>query len=194
MILNDIEILNRVRPNDPPIFFRPMIDPFEAQQVKEDPALGKVISYGLSSFGYDVRLGTQFKIFNGRFVVDPKNFDARGFDTVNTGEPVTIAANSFVLGQSFEYIRMPRDTIAICLGKSTYARCGIVVNVTPLEPEWEGHITIEISNTTPNAAIVYPLEGICQLLFLTHQAGPMVSYADRNGKYMGQTGVTGPMV
>lgn len=187
MILNDVEIAKRCI--DPTI--RPMIDPFTNTQVKVDEE-GKLISYGLSSFGYDIRVATEFKIFTNVHcpVVDPKNFDPRNFIDITSRKPVQIPANSFALCRSLEKLTIPRDLVVVAIGKSTYARCGIVCNVTPLEPEWEGHITIEISNTTPNPALIYPNEGICQLLFFRHPDGCRTSYADKGGKYQGQEGVT----
>ncbi len=165
-----------------------MIEPFVDAQKREG-----VISYGLSSYGYDARVGTDFKIFTNvnSSVVDPKNFDQQSFVDRNT-EVCIIPPNSFALARTVEYFRIPRDVLVICLGKSTYARCGLIVNVTPLEPEWEGQVTIEISNTTPLPAKVYANEGVCQFLFLKGEGAPEVSYADRKGKYMGQRGVALP--
>lgn len=167
-----------------------MIDPFCYEQVKWRTSVDKVISYGLSSFGYDIRLASEFKVFTNlhTVIVDPKNFDEKAFVSVER-EHVLIPPNSFVLGRSFEHIIMPPDVIAICIGKSTYARCGIVVNVTPLEPGWAGYITIEISNTTPLPAKVYAGEGIAQLLFF-RGSQPQVTYASRGGKYQDQKGIT----
>lgn len=167
---------------------RGMIEPFVDRQTREG-----VISYGLSSYGYDARVARDFRIFTDidNVVVDPKSFDARSF-VERTGDSCVIPPNSFALARTIEYFRIPRDILVICLGKSTYARCGMIVNVTPLEPEWEGHVTLEISNTTPLPARVYADEGICQFLFLRGAAEPEVSYADRAGKYMKQTGVTLP--
>jgi dCTP deaminase len=165
-----------------------MIDPFHESQVR-----GGVISFGVSSYGYDMRIADEFKIFTNinNTIVDPKNFDPRSF--VNyIGETCIIPPNSFVLGHSVEYFRIPRDVLVICLGKSTYARCGIVVNVTPLEPEWEGHVTIEISNTTPLSARIYANEGIAQLIFLGCSEICGTSYADKSGKYQAQKGITLP--
>lgn len=164
-----------------------MIEPFVEAQKREG-----VISYGLSSYGYDARVADEFHIFTDvdSAVVDPKNFAANSFVT-RRGD-IIIPPNSFALAHTVEYFRIPRDVLVVCLGKSTYARCGIIVNVTPLEPEWEGQVTIEISNTTPLPARIYANEGICQFLFF-QGAGPCeVSYADRAGKYMGQSGVTPP--
>jgi dCTP deaminase len=165
-----------------------MIQPFVESQRREG-----VISYGLSSYGYDARLADEFKIFTNvdNAVVDPKVFSDQGFVT-RRGPTCIIPPNSFVLCHTIEYFRIPRDVLVICLGKSTYARCGLIVNVTPLEPEWEGQVTIEISNTTPLPARIYANEGICQFLFLQGSAPPEVSYADRKGKYMGQRGVALP--
>jgi len=165
-----------------------MIEPFHEDQVG-----GGVISFGVSSYGYDMRIADEFKIFTNinNTIVDPKNFDPRSF--VNySGETCIIPPNSFVLGRSVEYFRIPRDVLVICLGKSTYARCGIVVNVTPLEPEWEGHVTIEISNTTPLPARIYANEGIAQLIFLGCSETCATSYADKSGKYQAQKGITLP--
>jgi dCTP deaminase len=162
-----------------------------------------VISYGLSSYGYDFRIADEFKIFTSvnpdlfktgqPVIVDPKNFTEHSFVNYK-GSVCVIPPNSFALGRSVEYFRIPRNVTAICVGKSTYARCGIVSNVTPLEAEWEGHITIEISNTAPLPAKIYANEGICQVLFLEGNEPCEVSYADRRGKYMGQQGITLPKV
>jgi dCTP deaminase len=162
-----------------------MIEPYEAGQVRNG-----AISYGVSSYGYDIRVADEFKIFTNVFqaVVDPKKFDPKAF--VDVQGDCIIPPNSFVLARSVEYFRVPRDVLVICLGKSTYARCGLIVNVTPLEPEWEGHITIEISNTTPLPAKVYANEGIAQVIFLQSDSACEVSYKDKRGKYQGQTGVT----
>ena len=165
-----------------------MIEPFVDRQTREG-----VISFGLSSYGYDARVAAEFRIFTNvdNALVDPKNFSDRSF-VERTGESCVIPPNSFALARTVEYFRIPRDVLVICLGKSTYARCGMIVNVTPLEPEWEGHVTLEISNTTPLPARVYANEGICQFLFLRGEGEPDVSYADRKGKYMKQRGVTLP--
>ncbi|MGD9509322.1 MAG: dCTP deaminase [Geminicoccaceae bacterium] len=165
-----------------------MIEPFVDRQTREG-----VISFGLSSYGYDARVAPEFRIFTNvdNALVDPKHFNAQSF-VERTGEACVIPPNSFALARTVEYFRIPRDILVICLGKSTYARCGMIVNVTPLEPEWEGHVTLEISNTTPLPARVYANEGICQFLFLKGEGEPEVSYADRSGKYMRQTGVTLP--
>lgn len=164
-----------------------MIEPFEPKLVREG-----VISYGLSSFGYDLRAAPEWRIFVNAFntVVDPKDFDTRSL-VEHEGDTCIIPPNSFVLTRSVEYIRVPGDTMVIALGKSSYARCGIVANVTPLEPGWEGHVTLELSNTTPLPAKVYANEGIVQLLFFQGEK-PETTYADRQGKYQGQLGVTLP--
>ena len=165
-----------------------MIEPFEDRQQCD----GK-ISYGLSSYGYDARVAPEFKIFTNvdSAVVDPKNFSPASF-VDRTTDVCVIPPNSFALARTVEYFRIPRDVLVICLGKSTYARCGIIVNVTPLEPGWEGHVTLEFSNTTPLPAKIYANEGACQFLFLQGNEPCEVSYADRAGKYMGQRGVTLP--
>jgi len=167
---------------------RAMIEPFVETQRREG-----VISYGLSSYGYDARVADEFRIFTNveSAIVDPKSFNAASFVS-RKAEVCVIPPNSFALAHTVEYFRIPRETLVICLGKSTYARCGIIVNVTPLEPEWEGQVTIEISNTTPLPAKIYANEGICQFLFLKGDSACEVSYADRAGKYMGQTGVALP--
>ncbi|MGH7056555.1 MAG: dCTP deaminase [Acetobacteraceae bacterium] len=165
-----------------------MIEPFvERQQT------AGVISYGLSSYGYDARIASTFKLFTNvdSPIVDPKAFDPTGF-VDRQGDVCIIPPNSFALGHTVEYFRVPREVLVICLGKSTYARCGIIVNVTPLEPEWEGQVTIEISNTTPLPAKIYAREGICQFLFLKAEGVCETSYADRAGKYMRQRGVALP--
>ncbi len=171
-----------------------MIDPFVAKQVKASSDT-PLISYGLSSYGYDVRLASEFKIFTNikSTVVDPKNFNFDNFVDLNA-DVCVIPPNSFVLGRTLEYFKIPRSILVICLGKSTYARCGIIVNVTPLEPEWEGHITLEFSNTTNLPAKIYANEGVAQLLFLEADEPCMVSYKERNGKYQGQRGVTLPKI
>ncbi len=152
-----------------------------------------VISYGLSSYGYDLRVSDEFKVFTNVFntVVDPKAFDAQSFVDMRT-DVCIVPPNSFALARSVEYFRIPRDILTICLGKSTYARCGIIVNVTPFEPEWEGHVTLEISNTTPLPARIYAHEGLAQVIFLKAESVCEVSYADRAGKYMKQRGITVP--
>jgi len=165
-----------------------MIEPYEEKQVRAG-----VISYGVSSYGYDIRVADEFKIFTNvdSATVDPKNFDSNSFVDRKT-DCCIIPPNSFALARTVEYFRVPRDVLVICLGKSTYARCGIIVNVTPLEPEWEGHVTLEFSNTTPLPAKIYANEGACQFLFLQGNEPCETSYADRAGKYMGQKGVTLP--
>jgi dCTP deaminase len=165
-----------------------MIDPFVDRQQRNG-----AISFGLSSYGYDARVSTEFRIFTNvdNAIVDPKHFSDKSFVQRDT-DVCIIPPNSFVLARTVEYFRIPRDILVICLGKSTYARCGIIVNVTPLEPEWEGHVTLEFSNTTPLPAKVYANEGACQFLFLKGEGEPEVSYKDRQGKYMGQRGVTLP--
>lgn len=165
-----------------------MIEPFTEKLQREG-----VISYGLSSYGYDARVSQEFKIFTNvdSAVVDPKDFSEKSF--VDRSGPVCIIPpNSFALARTVEYFRIPRDVLVICLGKSTYARCGIIVNVTPLEPEWEGHVTLEFSNTTPLPAKIYANEGACQFIFLKGDSLCETSYSDRSGKYQAQTGVTLP--
>ena len=170
-----------------------MIDPFSKNQVRLDNDGNKLISYGVSSYGYDVRCSNEFKVFTNihSAIVDPKSFDEKSFVDINS-DVCVIPPNSFALARTVEYFRSPRDVLVVCLGKSTYARCGIIVNVTPLEPEWEGHVTLEFSNTTPLPAKIYANEGACQFLFYKGEAPPEVSYKDRKGKYMMQTGVTLP--
>jgi len=167
-----------------------MIEPFIDYQCQNG-----VISYGLSSFGYDARVSKEFKFFsnNATSMIDPKKFSNLDFVDVVSSECI-IPPNSFVLGRTVEYFRIPRDVLVVCLGKSTYARCGIIVNVTPLEPEWEGHITLEFSNTTPVPAKIYSNEGVCQLVFLKSSTNCNISYKDRSGKYMFQKGVTLPKI
>ncbi|MDB5973003.1 MAG: Deoxycytidine triphosphate deaminase [Hydrocarboniphaga sp.] len=169
-----------------------MIEPFESGQVRSNEG-GKIVSYGVSSYGYDVRCADEFKIFTNinSTIVDPKNFDEKTFVDVK-GPVCIIPPNSFALARTVEYFRIPRSVLTICLGKSTYARCGIIVNVTPLEPEWEGHVTLEFSNTTPLPAKIYANEGVAQMLFLESDEICETSYKDRGGKYQGQTGVTLP--
>lgn len=169
-----------------------MIQPFESCQVRRN-STGTIVSYGVSSYGYDVRCADQFKIFTNinNSIVDPKAFDERSFVDFR-GDCCIIPPNSFALARTVEFFRIPRDVLVVCLGKSTYARCGIIVNVTPLEPEWEGHVTLEFSNTTPLPAKVYANEGVAQLVFLGASEACKTSYADRNGKYQGQQGVTLP--
>ncbi len=163
-----------------------MIEPFNKEQVREG-----VISYGISSYGYDMRIADEFKIFTNinNTIVDPKGFDIKSFIDFK-GDVCIVPPNSFVLSRSVEYFRIPREVLVICLGKSTYARCGIVVNVTPLEPEWEGYVTIEISNTSPLPAKIYANEGIAQLLFIEGSEVCERSYADKAGKYQAQKGIT----
>ena len=170
-----------------------MIEPFAEAQVRKTDDGEAVISYGISSYGYDLRVSTEFKVFTNVFstVVDPKHFDDRSFVDMDTSVCI-VPPNSFALARSIEYFRIPRDILTICLGKSTYARCGIIVNVTPFEPEWEGHVTLEISNTTPLPAKIYANEGLAQVLFLKAESVCEVSYADRKGKYMKQRGITVP--
>src|SRR5258707_8867216 len=165
-----------------------MIRPFSEKQVREG-----VISYGLSSYGYDLRVSDEFKIFTNvnSAIIDPKAFDERSFVTV-TAPSVIIPPNSFALARSIEYFRIPRDVLTICVGKSTYARCGILVNVTPFEPEWEGFVTLEFSNTTPLPAKIYANEGVAQVVFFESDEICETSYKDRGGKYQGQRGVTLP--
>jgi dCTP deaminase len=165
-----------------------MIEPFVDDQVRQG-----VISYGVSSYGYDVRVGDDFKVFTNVYntVVDPKNFDSKSFVDIKA-DVCIIPPNSFALASTIEYFRIPRDVLTVCLGKSTYARCGIIVNVTPFEPEWEGHVTIEISNTTPLPAKIYANEGIAQVLFFQTDDVCSVSYKDKKGKYQAQRGVTLP--
>ena len=170
-----------------------MIEPFFERQVRQRENGQRVISYGLSSYGYDLRVADEFKVFTNVFntLVDPKAFDARSFVDVS-GETCIVPPNSFALARSVEYFRIPRDILTICLGKSTYARCGIIVNVTPFEPEWEGHATLEISNTTPLPARIYANEGLTQVIFFRAHEPCDVSYADREGKYQAQSGITLP--
>ena len=165
-----------------------MIEPFTERQVREG-----VISYGLSSYGYDMRVSDEFRIFHNALspVVDPKAFDERSFVEFQ-GDVCIVPPNSFALARSIEYFRIPRNVLTICVGKSTYARCGIITNVTPFEPEWEGHVTLEISNTTPLPARIYANEGIAQVLFFESDEPCEVSYAEKKGKFQGQTGVTPP--
>ncbi len=169
-----------------------MIEPFEFGQVRNDES-GRVISYGTSSYGYDVRCSNEFKIFTNinSAVVDPKDFDTQSFVDIKS-DVCIIPPNSFALASTVEYFRIPRDVLTICVGKSTYARCGIIVNVTPLEPEWEGHVTLEFSNTTPLPARIHANEGVAQMLFFGADEVCEQSYKDKGGKYQGQTGVTLP--
>ena len=163
-----------------------MIAPFEQTQVRKG-----VISYGVSSFGYDLRVSDEFKIFTNvnNAIVDPKNFSRESFVDFK-GQVCIVPPNSFVLARSVEYFKIPRNVMTVCLGKSTYARCGIIVNVTPFEPEWEGHVTLEISNTTPLPAKIYANEGLAQVLFFESQEEPETSYKDKKGKYQQQNGIT----
>jgi len=183
MILNDTQITE---------YGMKMIDPFTPSSVRSG-----VISYGLSSFGYDIRIGSKFRVFMPScFVttaVDPKNFDSDLLEEVDVVGHILIPSNSYALGLSMEYIRMPPDVMAIVVGKSTYARCGIIVNVTPLEPGWEGYITMEISNNTPHPAVIYAEEGIAQVLFFKGEA-PNITYATKGGKYQHQKEITMPIV
>jgi len=183
MVLSDREIKEYVKNYQ-------MISPFESSQIKEG-----VISFGLSSYGYDLRIADEFKIFTNALnaVVDPKNFDPKSFVDFR-GKVCVIPSNSFVLGRSVEYFKIPRNVIGICLGKSTYARCGIIINITPLEPCWEGYVTVEISNTTPLPAKIYAEEGICQIIFIKGSSLCEVSYEDKKGKYQKQKGLTLPRV
>ncbi len=169
-----------------------MIEPFEPGQVREADGR-RLISYGTSSYGYDVRCARDFKVFTNinSAIVDPKAFDESSFVDM-TADQCIIPPNSFALARTVEFFRIPRNVLTICLGKSTYARCGIIVNVTPLEPEWEGHVTLEFSNTTPLPARIYAGEGVAQMLFFESDEACEVSYRDRGGKYQGQTGVTLP--
>lgn len=171
-----------------------MIEPFEEKQVKNMGELEvPVVSYGLSSYGYDIRVSNEFKVFTNvhNSIVDPKNFQENSFVRMTT-DICIVPPNSFALARSVEYFRIPRDVLTVCLGKSTYARCGIIVNVTPFEPEWEGYVTLEISNTTPLPAKIYAHEGIAQVLFFQSDEQCETSYADRKGKYMKQVGITLP--
>jgi dCTP deaminase len=182
-ILSDKWIKEMAKTND-------MISPFENKQIR-----GNKISYGLSSFGYDARVSNEFKIFTNvnSEIVDPKNFKLNNFIS-KKGDECIIPPNSFALSSTVEYFRIPNDVMVICLGKSTYARCGIIVNVTPLEPSWEGNVTLEFSNSTPLPAKIYANEGAAQFIFLKGNEKPDITYADRNGKYMKQSGVTLPKV
>ena len=171
-------------------FENDMIKPFEEKQVDKS-----LISYGLSSYGYDIRVSDEYKIFTNvnNSVVDPKNFDSKSFVDFK-GDVCIVPPNSFALARSIEYFKIPRNVLTICLGKSTYARCGIIVNVTPFEPEWEGYVTLEISNTTPLPAKIYSNEGLCQVLFFESDEECQNSYKDKSGKYQGQTGITIPRI
>ena len=170
-----------------------MIEPFSSNQIRVDSDGNKLISYGVSSYGYDVRCSKEFKVFTNihSAIVDPKKFDEKSFVDINS-DICVIPPNSFALARTVEYFKIPRNVLTICLGKSTYARCGIIVNVTPLEPEWEGHVTLEFSNTTNLPAKIYAGEGVAQMLFFESDEECEISYKDRDGKYQGQTGVTLP--
>ena len=167
-----------------------MILPFEEKQVRAGG-----ISYGVSSYGYDIRIANEFKIFTNinSTIVDPKQFDSKSFVDFK-GDTCVIPPNSFALGKSVEYFKIPRNVMTICVGKSTYARCGIITNVTPFEPEWEGFVTLEVSNTTPLPARIYANEGIAQVLFFESDEVCEISYADKKGKYQSQTGITLPKI
>jgi dCTP deaminase len=184
MVLSDREIIERVKKER-------MITPFVDHQVSDG-----VVSYGLSSYGYDFRVANEFKVFSNvnYAFVDPKHFNNRAFVDVVTDDACIIPPNSFVLARSVEYFRIPRDLLAICVGKSSYARCGIILNTTPFEPGWEGFVTLEISNTTPLPAKIYANEGIGQVIFLRASQVCAVSYADRKGKYQKQQGIVLPRV
>jgi dCTP deaminase len=171
-----------------------MIDPFVDRQVRHpNNPQEPVVSFGLSSYGYDLRVSDEFKVFTNvnNSMVDPKHFDPKSFVDIKT-DVCIVPPNSFALARSIEYFKIPRDVLTICVGKSTYARCGIIVNVTPFEPEWEGHVTLEISNTTPLPARIYANEGLAQVVFFKSETPCEISYRDRAGKYMGQTGITTP--
>ncbi|MDA9817942.1 dCTP deaminase [Flavobacteriaceae bacterium] len=186
-IISDKSIIKMIEDNK-------MISPAEKKQIKRSNG-EKIISYGVSSYGYDARVSDEFKIFTNvdSAIVDPKNFDSNSF--VNrTSKECIIPPNSFALARTVEYFKIPEDILVVCVGKSTYARCGIIVNVTPLEPGWEGHVTLEFSNTTPLPAKIYAFEGACQFLFFKGDQKCLTSYASRSGKYMGQTNVTLPKV
>lgn len=185
-ILSDISIANLAKQQK-------MIEPFVEKQIRFDDKGNRVISYGNSSYGYDARVSREFKVFTNihSATVDPKNFSSNSFVDIET-DVCIIPPNSFALARTVEYFKIPKDVLVICVGKSTYARCGIIVNVTPLEPGWEGHVTLEFSNTTPLPAKIYAFEGACQFLFLEGDKPCQVSYDSKNGKYMGQKGVTLP--
>lgn len=188
MVLSDRDIRKRIEEEG-------MIEPAALWPVTFEDGV-KVVSYGVTSYGYDARLSDEFKVFvktHPTTVVDPKLFDNRATFDIRTQE-LLLPPNSFALGRSFERFRIPRDVLAICVGKSTYARCGLIVNVTPLEPEWEGYVTIELSNTTPLPARVYAFEGICQMIFLKGTSVCEMSYGDKKGKYQNQEGITLPRV
>ena len=172
-----------------------MINPFSENQVRLDESGNKLISYGVSSYGYDVRCSNEFKVFTNihSAIVDPKSFDEKSFVNIES-DVCVIPPNSFALARTIEYFKIPRNVLTVCLGKSTYARCGIIVNVTPLEPGWEGHVTLEFSNTTPLPAKIYANEGAAQFVFIKGNEKPEVTYAKRKGKYMKQKGVTLPKI
>ena len=172
-----------------------MIQPFSENQIRLDDEGNKLISYGVSSYGYDVRCSNEFKVFTNihSAIVDPKSFDEKSFVDIES-DVCVIPPNSFALARTVEYFKIPENILVVCLGKSTYARCGIIVNVTPLEPGWEGHVTLEFSNTTPLPAKIYANEGVAQFVFMRGNEKPQVSYAKRKGKYMKQKGVTLPKV
>ncbi len=171
-----------------------MIEPFSDRQVRQEEGK-QIISFGLSSYGYDLRVAEEFKVFTNVYntIIDPKNFQQNAFVDI-CGPTCIVPPNSFALARSVEYFRIPRNVLTLCIGKSTYARCGIIVNVTPFEPEWEGFVTLEISNTTPLPAIIYAGEGLAQILFLQADEECEVSYADRKGKYMKQMEITYPTI
>jgi dCTP deaminase len=171
-----------------------MIEPFAESQVRFDEGR-KIVSYGISSYGYDLRVAEEFKVFTNVYnsIVDPKQFNPNSFVDIKAKECI-IPPNSFALARSVEYFRIPRNVLTLCIGKSTYARCGIIVNVTPFEPEWEGFVTLEISNTTPLPAKVYAGEGLAQVLFFESAEACEISYRDRKGKYMYQTEITCPSI
>lgn len=172
-----------------------MIEPFIEGQIKHLENRSRVVSYGLSSYGYDIRVSDEYKVFTNvhNSLIDPKDFKENSFVEIKS-DVCIVPPNSFALARSVEYFRIPRDVLTICLGKSTYARCGIIVNVTPFEPEWEGYVTLEISNTTPLPAKIYSNEGIAQVIFFQSSEACDISYADRNGKYMKQVGITLPRI
>jgi dCTP deaminase len=171
-----------------------MIEPFESNQIRSVNGQ-RIVSYGTSSYGYDIRCSSEFKLFTNinTTIVDPKNFDEKSFVDIK-GDCCIIPPNSFALARTVEYFRIPRNVLTICLGKSTYARCGIIVNVTPFEPEWEGYVTLEFSNTTPLPAKIYANEGVAQVIFFEADEVCETSYKDRGGKYQGQKGVTLPKI
>jgi dCTP deaminase len=187
-VLSDIEIKQLANNSG-------MIVPFVDSLIKNEAGI-KILSYGLSSYGYDVRVDNKFFLFNKKnqeLVIDPKNIDTEVFEEI-TCDVLTIPPNGFVLAKTVEYLKIPKDVISICVGKSTYARCGVIINVTPIEPEWEGYVTLEISNTTPLPVKIYANEGICQFLFLKASSVCEQSYLDRSGKYLYQKDITLPKV